>query len=85
MVWPRRQRLSAPARHLAGGASAGANLDTLRAMQPGTAPDLDTISNDLAAVEEALAKLDAGTYFGDQDAAPSAPSGEPPTSPFAAT
>lgn len=35
-------------------------------MSPDTPPDLDRIERDLADVEEALARLDSGTYWTDE-------------------
>jgi RNA polymerase-binding transcription factor DksA len=35
-------------------------------MSPDTPPDLDRIERDLADVEEALARLEAGTYWTDE-------------------
>lgn len=35
-------------------------------MSPDTPPDLDAIERDLADVEEALARLEAGTYWTDE-------------------
>ncbi|MFM7125267.1 MAG: hypothetical protein ACKOYO_00185 [Actinomycetota bacterium] len=44
-------------------------------MSPDTPPDLDRIERDLADVEEALARLDAGTYWTDEVTGEPIPSG----------
>lgn len=46
--------------------SAKAIGDYCEPMNPDTPPDLDAIERDLADVEEALARLEAGTYWTDE-------------------